>query len=829
MELFINGKEIYLTERLEPNFTYRFLDSLSPSAVKSGYSKTVTLPACAQNTEALSPFQERYDWVLYEGNRILEQGYCTLDDEEEEGFRKDYHLTLYGGLGSFFYNLKGEDNNPKTLNDICLGFGESLEEDNAFSQSLTPGFVYQGWRDTGSVSDILKLVPCTWKVSAFDYTKTIVNAIGDIFPRSGSGGHTYPSGGGEYLLVTADENTPYAKQDFRIEYMPIAIRYRNIIEGCCRSESNGGYQVHLDPDFFNEDNPYWTDMFLMNTVPGAETSGESEEVEEVYSSFYLDDMDLNQVNQSKYFNPSGSAGEWNYSGSGWLQTSEIIAGNQFLVTITPSFTLDPPPFGNAPIPLRVNHGDSFNSTIDVENEGGERVYGTVAWTHRDVVTLPPRATSGSFATKTVSITIPDGWTKIRFRITNHWDTDNPTFEVKNPNNRNWRNWPVDAFLNNSLVSANLTTVFFNPDEAVLQDPVFSKSKYLSNSKTPLDYLLAYTKMFNLRFYVHPGKKKVDILTFKNYIGTKGVKDISDRIDYGKPYVTTRKLIDAGIINFNLDPEPNVTVQKYFDEEGQNILDRRVKIGESNAIQDYLGNLGVKVGSRSRQESALARRVGSFGTSYLGFNQSAPYTLSYYTSSASGSELVNMEYSLNYINEPSRYDVLEVQDPSNVVVMFAGLKSNPIPESPAIISRNSKDMVRYAGKPCFLGGIPEFMHDGEERSEFGSHIKVTYQLPVFSLTPNYPDSNYGISFANENYDSIVVTSNLFDLYFKDFVDNIYLKPRKVTCWVRLQEPELRRIYWFDDRYWILSQINNYNFNDEVTQCEFIQYQYNPDYA
>lgn len=821
MELYINGKEAYLSERLEPNFTYKFLDSLNPSAVKTGYSKTVTLPDCAQNNTILSPLRDRYDWAIYENGRILESGYCTLDDETEEGFRREYHLTLYGGLGSFFYSLQSGSDRPKNLCDINLGFGESLEADNAFTQSIDCSFVYQGWNSTGSVSDILKLVPCTWKVNGFDYTKTIIDNTGGIFPTSTAEGQAYVSGGTNYLLVTADENTPYAKQDFRIEYMPIAIRYKNIIEGCCDPEVNGGYEVHLDPDFFNEDNPYWTDMYLMNTVPAAESSGESSEISEVYSNFTLEWMNMFQEEQTKYYHPSGSTDYWHYSGSGWLEATEIIAGNQFEVSVTPTFTITPPS-STAGYKLRIKNGNNLYSMVTVENDQGQTVAGHVAWTPSDEVILSKDQNSGAFKTQKITLTIPDSWTKMRFKLFNFWTTT-PEFQIYvYGESLSWRKYTnLIIGVDTDTAPAKLTTQFFNPDETVLGGITFDKKTYLSNTKTPLDYLLAYTKMFNLRFYVHPGLKKVDILTFPNYINAKGVVDITDRVDYGKPYVTTRKLLDEGILNFNLDPEKNVTVQKYYDEEGQNILDRRVVVGSDPRVKDYLGSLGIRVGSRSRQESAFAIRNGSFSYYYLGFNQQSPYQLGY----MSGSTVISQDYSLNYLNEPSRYDVLEVQDPSNVVVMFAGTRSVPFEGCPAIISNNSKAMMRYAGKPCFLGGVPGWLHEGEERPIFGSRCKATYNLPVFSLTPNYPDSAYGISFSNENYDSIIVSSNLFDLYFKDFVESLYIRPRKVTCWVRLQNPELRCLYYFDNRYWVVSEIRNYNFQEgnEETQCEFLEYQ------
>lgn len=819
MELYINNKKCYLGEEFTPNFTYSFLDTFNPSAVKTGYSKTITLPDCAENALALSPFAERYEFILYENNVIKERGYCTLDDVEEEGFRKEYHLTLYGELGSFFYNLQGDSDDPKNLCDINLGFGNTLAEDNAFSQSLTPEFVYSGWMTTGSVSDIVKLVPCTWNVGGFDYTKTIVDNTGEIFPLTGStsGSACYESGSINYLMVTAEENTPYAKQDFRVESMPIAIRYKNIIEGCCDSESNGGYTVNLDPDFFNDDNPYWTDMYLMNTVPSAETLSSIAEESQSYADWSFNTARI-AVTSSKTITvtPQSSSGYWTASGN-TLSTSNIIAGNTlqvstqlYLSDITWSTSIGVGTIpGNLHIYVLVTNNDTSTTQIseiqgvtELSNWRGLDAYGT------GVVSKE----------LTHSVTVPDNWTNITVSLKSEWNGTPSLIIYAGGRIVNTLFYPdFDLRLAPGLTNISLNTVFFNVSAEDLLDPVFTKQGYLSNTGTPLEYLLGYTKMFNLRFFIHPGSKEVDILTFNNYLNVKGVKDINERIDYSRPYTETRKLIDESIINFNLEPETNTTIQKYYDNEGQNILDRRVRVKEGSEVRDYLGSSILRVGTRARQESAIApRSVNSYY--YLGFNQTVPFQLGY----VSGSDVVTEDYNLNYSTSPGRYDVLEVQDPSNVVVMFAGTKDVPSASSPALISRTSVDMLKYAGKSCFLGGFNSALSEGDTGTMIGSSYKATYKVPVFSVTADYPGSDYGISFANENYDSIQITGNLFDSYFKDFIDSVYINPRKVTCWVRLDQPELRRLYYFNNAMWILSSVQNYNYNDDPVQCTFIQY-------
>ena len=80
----------------------------------------------------------------------------------------------------------------------------------------------------------------------------------------------------------------------------------------------------------------------------------------------------------------------------------------------------------------------------------------------------------------------------------------------------------------------------------------------------------------------------------------------------------------------------------------------------------------------------------------------------------------------------------------------------------------------------------------------------------------------MSYSNVDYQSLIVTGNIYDKYIKDFVEKIYTDPVVVECYVRLDSPELRRLYWFDNTYWILTEIGGYNYRDEPVKCKFVRY-------
>ena len=138
MKLYIDDKEAFFDTEFDANMTFKFLDTYNPSAVKTPYSTTISLPDCKTNAEIFSSFKLKYSFDLFsDDGRIIEKGYCILDNVKTEGVTKTYNITLYGGLGDFFYNLKGDEDSPKTLADLywgdITGLSRDLENKNLIS------------------------------------------------------------------------------------------------------------------------------------------------------------------------------------------------------------------------------------------------------------------------------------------------------------------------------------------------------------------------------------------------------------------------------------------------------------------------------------------------------------------------------------------------------------------------------------------------------------------------------------------------------------------------------------------------------------------------
>ena len=160
--LYINGT---LTERddsdlLQMNYTREELSN--PTIVKNSYSQKVTLTATATNEAIFRGFY-RYDntrtaegfdplvrapfEIRNELNEILENGYAKLESVNRKGSQLiSYTLTLYGGLGAFFYAMTYKTNgDKKTLADLAYPYNSqgqaSYIEPNKFEFPLTASAV----------------------------------------------------------------------------------------------------------------------------------------------------------------------------------------------------------------------------------------------------------------------------------------------------------------------------------------------------------------------------------------------------------------------------------------------------------------------------------------------------------------------------------------------------------------------------------------------------------------------------------------------------------------------------------------------------------------
>lgn len=139
-QLYINNQEVNLTGETTINFNYQQSDLTNPTIVKSSFSKTVAVPGNTHNSNIFNKIfdlkmvnefvtgyfnpAKKADFKLFKNGVLIESGYAKLDSviKNKGTF---FNLTLYGGLGDFFYGLSyNDEGEKKTLGDM---FGDNLD------------------------------------------------------------------------------------------------------------------------------------------------------------------------------------------------------------------------------------------------------------------------------------------------------------------------------------------------------------------------------------------------------------------------------------------------------------------------------------------------------------------------------------------------------------------------------------------------------------------------------------------------------------------------------------------------------------------------------
>lgn len=335
IELYIENRLIDLSEDIEINFTYETLDPDKLLSIKNSFSKTVNIPGTANNNITFGHIfrmdkyipvsaenignnydpHKKVNWFINKDGVLVNRGYCTLDNIVIKNERDiTYQLTLYGGIGEFFYSLSyNDEGEPKTLYDVffdwypktsLLGHGAAMSfgseqtktlmkcSADIVSQSyhsLNPFYRYTGTTDIEK--DVI-FVPCYcglyenfdskhMLVSTFNQNYNTLPALISTekkntlmlsFPDSitDSDGSTYYTIGSTFsqsdayrygIATFSRDLEPSEAGDLRVNELPLAIRLSKLLYAVSQPVNNGGYTVVWDSSI--TDSNYWKYGWVM--------------------------------------------------------------------------------------------------------------------------------------------------------------------------------------------------------------------------------------------------------------------------------------------------------------------------------------------------------------------------------------------------------------------------------------------------------------------------------------------------------------------------------------------------------------------------------------
>ena len=418
IELYIENEKIELRDNIDISFVLETIDPDKLSSIKNSFSKTVNIPGTSHNNHVFGhifrndkyipvnipglPINNWFDphkkttFIITENGNFINRGYCTLDKINiKNTYELEYSLTLYGGIGEFFYALSyNEDGTKKTLKDLTWNwralhqnsysdYDEANDKDGieeiyycslpnvtgSYSR-LSPTNTYTGRTDIDK--DIVFAPVYTGLYEEFDsrhmlvceanvldsYAKNFLSKeakqiMDQTFPNvkyykenetdpeirftsAGKTFHSYPTDSLTYGLVTFSRDIdPFEAGDLRINELPIAIRLSKLLYRISQPENNGGYTVEWDNEITNSN--YWNYGWILIGKLKQDSKKAEYATAALSTSTYADNLHISTSNGTTTITPSGTTHHRTLTISNWTQNANQVDFDQ-VITITPKQT-----------------------------------------------------------------------------------------------------------------------------------------------------------------------------------------------------------------------------------------------------------------------------------------------------------------------------------------------------------------------------------------------------------------------------------------------------------------------------------------------------------
>lgn len=298
--LYIDGRMADLSEDSFILFNYTMDEAQNPAIVKNSFTQEITLPGTPANNEIFGRFYRldrktedgfnplrKTPFVIYnEMNEVLEEGYVKLNKVSTGREGSTYSITLFGGLGGFFYNLMyNEDGTKKSLADIYFYNEEEgrLIEPRTEQMTINRNVVASAWEKLEDPDDegffsIINFAPAYNGIPTnhFDANRAVFkqgvqnSLIPNLYTSQVADGHTYTTrsdANGYALLELENKHTEWEMQDLRSYMQRPVVRVREILRALCLTENTGEYHMFLDDEFFDATNNwYWNGWMTLPMI-----------------------------------------------------------------------------------------------------------------------------------------------------------------------------------------------------------------------------------------------------------------------------------------------------------------------------------------------------------------------------------------------------------------------------------------------------------------------------------------------------------------------------------------------------------------------------------
>jgi len=934
VRLFLGNDEVEFSTPPEILFNYSVTELTNPTIVKNSYSKTITIEGTPQNnrifghiynmerlqnyngTTTGSDFNPliKTDFTLYYNGSIYESGYFKLDEVRRNDNNIEYDITLYGGLGNFFYNLSfREDGNPMELSDLTYWYEKWSGKNLGFN--ITKETIRDAWSAAthytpATMYNTINFAPCYNGIPEnLSADKVLINNSGTTDFRSSS--TSFPSYQRYSMGTTNEELTEWEAFDLRSYLQRPVIKVAEIIDACCDPTNNGGYTVYLDQSFFNIENPYyynaWMTLPLLTELDVPETvstpltiSAITKQEDFLYNlnSGAMGNTTNVSFDMGLKFTPSdGYSGDSVYllrdytANGGTTLQSRFVKSFQFesfymiqmlgynatgqIAAVSEMYRIITPPDGDYVVKEATWQKDEFEeyspeTTVnDVKTIAGKftKVNGEYIFTDMDGneqilhFSFPSDAQFSSLKLKIVPYYTESmrrtwqggssslkGATYVKF-----WDT------IHTHSNT----WQDEHYVPN--LNKVLGTVSYIPKGATGTTETFdgfytgryySKKDLLTLGVTPAQFLLSYAKIFGLYFVKDVESNTINILTRHDFYQRDVKVNINDLVDKGSDIKITPASPKYQYYDFSLDQVESEAGKQYrdtygndygaaivntnyqYEKEHKKVLDGNIFKSAVNVLEKdkyylkpyfYTSGINVWHGGPTYINNVF---------SYWYYNSASIDSSQEHTrdSNVMTGQTLNPD-GLRYYDlfpKPQFHDVQNKATDGSMVLLFQTDKIDMAGIGYHLTDDTERMYTLNGGKPCWI--LTNGTTDGD-----GNVIALDVELvPVFSrdiYRGNYITASWDMGSPLATYVPNKFVSSwqsIFSKGWKSYITDLYnVNTRILKCRCLLRErpnPEwLRRFYWFDNSYWRLNEIKDWNISSfDTTEMEFIKVQDISDY-
>ena len=802
-ELYIGGQRVELLESLNPNLTFNIADIAKPDTRKADFSKTITLPG-SKTINKIFEHSFEVNLALQTFNPNLKTSVVYLVDGEIniDGYLQlkqinitdtddvIYEVTITGRLGDFITDVGGS-----LLTDLDMsGLDHVYNKANQLATWVNPidpskNYVYPMINYDINYGTFQQGFTEDWYVEDFYPAITVWKYLNEIFKAVD---YTYTSA----FIDSAFFKTlivPYGSKDFKITEAGINARI---------FKANTPYFSSTSSDTLTFANSSGADTYNVDpSIVGASYP----QLETTYNT--AENYDTSNVH-----NTTTGVYTVNLDGAYNIIASYIFQGIMTVPASMPSFSGD---FYNATTIyglLQLNHydsGGSFIATLD-EVEVGIANDQTTALTLGSTYTTAASPTFGDLHYST------NGMQSGIYGYAGVW-----IYWAYNTNNNN----PCNQY---TVQASNVNLLQNEQIKVEIKVGLYSRIMNSFNAPNYSDVALDTSTPYLGTEEHSGGEYKLKILSgyFKNTVVNNNlVEGLTIDMNAPVPEKVKQKDFFMSIVKmFNLyvqtdaSNERNLIIEPredFYLDGSANIVDWTQKLDYNQALEL------LPMGATDNKDYMYKYKEDK---DYYNLLYTDTWNRSY------GDYLYN-EFDNDFLKNEFTTDVIFSPTPSVGQWWYDRV-------IPTIIKTDKNGQAQRTESNIRIlqwGGLKSTGQQWRHVDQSGGTTKTDYPFSGMYNDPYTPTIDIGFSLTREIYwddnqvsGQITLTdNNLFNKYYKKMIDEITDKDSKIVRgWFYLQPTDIRdlsfrKIFRFENAYFRLNKIENYNPNNPLTKCEFLK--------